>query len=309
MSSAAYRNVVFALALVALVGVAREARGQSATDTAGAEALFKLGREALDQGRVHEACDRFHESYRLDPAGGTLLNIGTCEERRGHLAAAWEAFSEAAAKLSVGDPRTTRARERIAALDRRLPRLVVVRSPEAPVETRVFRDQIELQAASFGVALPLDAGLHRLRVVAPDHVDREIDVRLEEGESARIVAEPGPLASVPVVRLDRTVDSPKSSAPKGAASTVAFLAGGVLTLAGVTFGALTYEAGQRVDEHCDAAGACSMAGMDAVRDARRWGTFSTVAFVSAGLSLTAGLVIYLLHPSSSPGRHSAVQSR
>jgi hypothetical protein len=320
MTRAHRRSGAFGVALVvtaSLAMFASEARGQAARDPAGAEALFKLGREALDRGRVDEACSRFEESQRLDPGAGTLLNLGACEERRGHIAAAWEAFSGAAATLSARDPRMVRARERIESLARRLAHLAIVPPPDAPA-ARIFRDQIELTSASLGVSLPVDPGLHRVRVVAPGHADREIEVTLTEGESARFAAELGALVAPTATpsgdapRAGRALPSaaedaeapigpPRTHASSAVspASTVALVTAGVLAVAGLTFGGLTYEAGQRVDAHCDARGACSTAGFDAVDDARRWGTFSTVAFVSGGLALTAGLVIHLLRPRPS----------
>jgi hypothetical protein len=213
-----------------------------------------------------------------------------------------------------------RARERIESLARRLAHLAIVPPPDAPA-ARIFRDQIELTSASLGVSLPVDPGPHRVRVVAPGHADREIEVTLTEGESARFAAELGALVAPTATpsgdapRAGRALLSPAEGAEGAAApigpprthassavspaSTVALVTAGVLAVAGLTFGGLTYEAGQRVDAHCDARGACSTAGVDAVDDARRWGTFSTVAFVSGGLALTAGLVLHLLRPRPS----------
>jgi hypothetical protein len=45
-------------------------------DKAAATTLFKQGRELMEAKRWSEACRKLEESQRLDPGGGTLLNVG-----------------------------------------------------------------------------------------------------------------------------------------------------------------------------------------------------------------------------------------
>src|SRR5258708_23224077 len=79
----------------------------SAADKSLATQLFKEGRNLVDQGRVPEGCRKLEESQRLDPGGGTLLNVALCHEREGRTATAWVEFTEPPG-LAKRDDRTQR---------------------------------------------------------------------------------------------------------------------------------------------------------------------------------------------------------
>ena len=53
-----------------------------AADPAAAQAMFEHGKQLSGQNRLDDACRAFAESQRLDPATGTLLNLGDCYEKR-----------------------------------------------------------------------------------------------------------------------------------------------------------------------------------------------------------------------------------
>lgn len=56
---------------------------QPAVDAALAEQLFTQGRELMSAGLVAEACLKFEQSFAIDQAIGTLLNMASCHERSG----------------------------------------------------------------------------------------------------------------------------------------------------------------------------------------------------------------------------------
>jgi len=73
----------------------------AARDPAAAEALFRAGRQLLQEGKLEEAFAKFEESYRLDPTAGALLNMGECRFRAGKSASAWALYQQAATLADV----------------------------------------------------------------------------------------------------------------------------------------------------------------------------------------------------------------
>src|SRR5579863_8518518 len=98
--------------LFALERPAAAQGGGAATATT----LFQEGREAAKKGDYATACAKMEESFRLDPAVGTLLNLADCQEHMGHPASAWQRFREAADKLAPSDDRLVAVKQRLAAL-------------------------------------------------------------------------------------------------------------------------------------------------------------------------------------------------
>src|SRR6476660_7801185 len=114
----------FAIVICSSGGASAE---PSAADKSLATQLFKEGRTLVDQGRVPEGCRKLEESQRLDPGGGTLLNVALCHEKEGRTATAWTEFTEALG-LAKKDDRPQRielAQTHIAALEPTLSRLVI----------------------------------------------------------------------------------------------------------------------------------------------------------------------------------------
>src|SRR6478735_2027984 len=113
-----------ALLLSGVVLCAQPASAEpAAADRVLAAALFRDGKALMDRGELAEACTKLAESQRLDPGGGTILNLALCHEKQQRLATAWAEFIEALG-LAKRDGRAARvqfAQEHIEALEPRLP--------------------------------------------------------------------------------------------------------------------------------------------------------------------------------------------
>jgi hypothetical protein len=262
-----------------------------AQSAASAEALFREGREAADAGDYRTACEKFHESHRLDPAPGTMLNIADCEEKQGHLATAWTFYRAVLQQLPPSDERSTLAKSRAQALEPRLPKLTVRLAPNAPADTRVLRDGVELKGASLDTALPVDPGKHLIEVSASGHAPRVYEFSLDEGEKRTRVVEPGE-ALDGSSGGDVTADTSSGSGKR----TIGWVLGGV-GVAGLAVGAVTgvmvLDKKSTVDDNCDADKRCNAEGADAADSGKTLGTISGVSFIVGGVALAAGAWLVL----------------
>lgn len=154
------KNTLSLSIALALVLVAAPARAQ---DRAAAEAAFREGRALMQKNRHAEACNKFRLSQQLDPAVGTLTNLGVCHEKLGKLASAWAELNEAA-DLAAGAGQSDRAeqiRERARALEPRLSRLLVRFAGERPRGLKVSRDGRDVTVL-LGIPAPVDSGTYEI---------------------------------------------------------------------------------------------------------------------------------------------------
>lgn len=179
--------------------LAASANADSATDRQLAQSLFDSARAAMAQGDFAKACPLLQESQKLDPGGGTLLNLAVCHENEGRLTTAMVEFNDAlsqAIKESRRDREKT-AREHIVALTPRLPKLVLISRTELPADTTIELDGSPVTRLVLGVPMPLDPGKHSVRVSAPGRTPFEKEFSLNERETSQIeIAELLPLLAI-----------------------------------------------------------------------------------------------------------------
>jgi hypothetical protein len=287
------------------------------TDPAGADALFQVGRAAADRGDWETACPKFAESQRLDPAPGTLLNLADCEEHVGHVATASEHFREALDQLPAGDDRIDFAKQHVAALAPRVPHLSIFLAANAPFDTTILRDDVQVGRASLGVPLPLDPGQHALTVSAAGRPPAHYVVKLAEGQASRIDVAPGAAPDEPEAEASPPQQAPTTPVSPAAAQispeqrrTLAYVIGGAgaaSLLVSIVTGFMALGAKGTMSEHCTASNACDSTGMDAASSGRTFSTISTIAFLAGAAGVGVGG--YFFVTSSDSGQAATTASR
>lgn len=291
----------------------------SPQDRALAQSLFDEGRRLMKEGKPVEACPKFAESQRLDPAGGTLLNLSICYEKAGKTASAWAAYQEAlvVAERDGHEGRVKYMRSKIDELRPQVSFAVVVVAEGSRVQGLEVRvgEQV-LSAAAWGTPIALDAGDHVVVASAPgrDRWERRVTVadgghrvRVEVPLLAGSPAEPPPAvteAASPVEQQPPPATSPSASSsaaidtgPRGAPAGAPWMgyavAGAGLVSLGVGsfFGVRALSTWEDRKSHCDG-NTCDETGLDLDEETKRYATYANVGI---GLGIVGvGVGTYLL---------------
>jgi len=178
------------------------------SEAALAETLYRTARELMAAGKHAEACPKFAESYRLDPATGTLLNLAACHEAQGKFASAWVEFTDAAAaaKRDGRADRVEYAEQHVKDLEPKLSYLTVTTAPGVdPASLQITLDGAAVGVAALGVRAPLDPGQHVVTAKATGKVEFSQTVLLGAVADQQIVTIPGlqdlppPVVAAPAV--------------------------------------------------------------------------------------------------------------
>ena len=244
------------------------------------------------RGDIARACAQFEESLRYESASGTQLNLADCEQRAGHPARSLALFRAARERLPPGDFRLPFADDRIAALTKQVPELVVRLRADAPADgVRLFCDRDELGA---GVAARVDAGTHVIVVQAPARAEHRTIVTLAPGERR--------LVEIDLAKEDDrgSARSVSVQAASNGRRTAAYVAGGVgvagVAVGVVVAGILTMRAASTYKEHC-VAGQCDATGLDAASSGRTLEIASRIGFAVGAVGLGAGAWLWFTAPS------------
>ena len=297
-----------ALLLVVLPAVAL---GQTA-DAALAETLFAEAKQLMSQQRFAEACPKLEESQRLDPGGGTLLNLASCHEGEGKTATAWAEYKQALAQARREDraDRVEVAEGRLAIVGARLSYLTVAVDPAAGSipGLEVRRGGVVLARAAWSVATPVDPGTYVLSATAPGHVGWQAVVGVVGDSQWHVVAVPA-LARASLAPPPRGPTGgrgePSEAAPPR--RTVGWVVGGVGLGAlgiGAVFGLRAFSLHGDSNDRCTPA--CTPAGVSLEDDARDSARISTAFFVAGALALATGAVLVLTAPAKARPRVAGV---
>lgn len=314
--------VVALLALTAPLA----ARAQSASEkSAAAEALFREAKALMDTGATEEACAKFAASQRVDPAIGTLLNLARCHEQLGRTASAWAEYIEAAteARRARQSARQAEAEQRVAALEPKLTRLLI----DVPDDVRVpaleiRRDEMVIEPAAWGTAVPVDPGLHSVSADAPGKVrwSKTVDARGEgrtttlriptladaEVPPPTVAPEPAvaPAAPPPAQPSHRPAPSgaigTDTLSTSGTQRTIGLIVGGAGIVGLAAGGYLGLTARSKWNDAACPNNICPTRERQTLaEDAKTYAAGSTVAFAGGGALLATGLLLYFTAPEAS----------
>jgi hypothetical protein len=265
----------------------------SATDArALAETLFFTARGLMEAGRYAEACGKLSESYRLDAAPGTLLNLAVCNEKIGKTASAWGEFRDslADARRMNRPDREKLATEHIATLEPDLSYLAITVPPLVRVirGIEILRNGVPLQSAAWDTDLPVDPGDVEVVERAPLYKPRTLHATVAAKQHATLAAVPLDLA--PVER------------PPAVFWTGKRVTGFIIALAGVAaagtgagFGVLAIDDKKTSDQACPSyAGQlrCQQPGVDAMNKANTEAWVSNIAFGLAAVGVGLGSYLF-----------------
>ena len=275
----------------------------SAEDQALATTLFREGKALLEAGKVAEACRKLDESQRLDPGGGTLLNLAVCHEKEGKTATAWAEFRQArdVAEHDHRDDRIELADEHAKALEAKLSKLTVhVPAGVDLPDMELLLDQRQVRRPAWGTQMPVDPGVHTVEARAPGkkawHTD--VDVLPDADRKTLLVPaweEEAPAAPTPAPAI-APVTVIRAEAPPPPHNRTPAIVAGSIGVAGVVLGSIF---GVRAfKKHDDSAAACttnpcgadSVAANDAAKTAA---DVSTVAFAVGLVGLGVGTYLWL----------------
>jgi hypothetical protein len=278
-------------------------------EAARADELFQEGKRLLEQGRLEAACPLLASSDALDPTIGSLGLLAACHEQQGRVATAWKDYREVLRRAEAArDDRAEFARQRVTALEPRLPRLVVrLASPTPGIEIR--RDSEPLPSAEVGATVAVDPGAHEILASAPGRTDYRVIVMAAEGAVVTVdvpalqpIAPPPPPAPV--------ASSVAETHRRSARIPVGLALGGVGLVGlgvGIAFGVSAINSNldsNTVYDTCKAPGAppdaCSK-GRDMRSSAFSAATVSTIGVSVGAAGVLAGALVLFLPSSKAPG--------
>lgn len=164
-----------------------------------AASAYKRGQTALRAGRIHEACDAFEASAKLDPKMETELSLADCLEQDGKLVAASRLYQSLATK-DTDAGRAKRSSAKAAKLEAKAPRLRFAINPK-PDGLVIKVDGEPIQGTS---DVRVDIGPHEVIAMAPGlegHASPAVDgshpivdviLRMEVNEATAPRPEPTP---------------------------------------------------------------------------------------------------------------------
>ncbi len=290
------KSITLVAALSTLLCTARPAAaeptpaGVSSENRVLAETLFYAAKGLMDEGRFPDACEKLGESYRLDPAAGTLLNLAVCHEKINHIASAWSEYRTAQADaVRLGrDDREALAKEHIALIEPELPWLSIEVPPAVRVEgLQVLRNGQPFNASAWSTEVPVDPGDVEVTAQAPGYLPEKVVIKIAKREHKKLELKALTLAPPP------PATGWSATRTTGA---VIFGAGLVSVGVGAVFGARSFSKKSDSDAHCelfDGERRCDAEGVANMSDARSAAWISDIGIGVGIAGLAAGTYLFI----------------
>jgi hypothetical protein len=281
------------------------------------EGVRQLANEAaheFDQGQFESARVKFMRAYAIAKVPRLALRAAQAHERLGKLVAAYELYRQAIGLVktdlwtgSTQEDAQAQAREELAALQPRIPRLVIAveRAGNAgPLSLTL--DGVAIPNELVGVSRYVDPG-ERVVHGQLGQAEAEERVTLVEGEQKQVVlkfgesAKPAAASANSATTKPRTENAPSDNVPAG--NTQRFLGwtslgiGAAGVVVGGTAGLFALRSyGQLkdlcADRQCGSEQAGKVSGYD------HWRLASTIGFVVGGVASAAGVTLLLTSPKA-----------
>lgn len=300
--------VVASIACTSLAMAAPSTAPISSDDKALAETLFFAGRGLMEAGHTAEACGKFAESYRLDPAAGTLLNLAVCHQKIGKVASAWGEFRQALVDARKADrkDRMEFSAAQIEALEPQLPYLEI-KVPDRVAGLEILRNGRVLAPAAWDTELPVDPGEVEVVARAPGFKERKVTVTIALKEHRAVIIPS--LEALPVVKDPKIKVVETGWSTTRAIGAATFLVGLASGGAAAYFAVRAADAKGRSDDDCptlDGERRCNEAGVRAMKTANTQAWLANGATAIAVVGLGVGTYLFIVG-GSRPETHARVR--
>lgn len=292
-----------ALFLLLLVPATASAAEPSAADKQAARTLAADAKAAFDSGAFSTSLDLYRRASTLVPAPTLWVREARCLAKLNQLVEAREVYVRVLREpMSESAPKAFKearheAEVELAALEEELPRLRLTVAPNHDVAIAV--DGTPMAPALLNAEQAVDPGPHVVTGTIDGASVKPHTVTLAPKQHLELALGGLAVEAAPVVTKAAPVAPPPSRGDSRALAWTAFGVGAAGLGVGVVTGLLASSKHSSLEDSCPG-GACPPSAEGDLDSFRTLRTVSTVGYVTAGVGLAAGLVLYL-----TTGRKSA----
>lgn len=321
------RVTSWVLLISALLIATAQAQEPDDATRAAAREIAKKAITALDAKDYIAAESGFEKAYQILKVPTVGLFLGESLEGLGRLVEASERYREVlglplpSVNRAEHEKAQAKAKELLAALERRLPKVTVLTNTKA-ADARVTLDGRPLASVLLGVEIPINPGAHVLELRIGERATSQ-ELKLAEGQTANVelklepAAAPPPSASASAAPPPLASVSASATAPAPPVSTLSShssplktfgfiglgIGGAALVFGGVMAGVA---AGQNSDlNRSCVTNRCPTSAQDALSSYQRNRVLSTVGFIAGGAFAAGGVVLLLAAPGARSSKQSA----